>query len=181
MVNQIYLDSAERLLELVKGAGDRSCQKICAQEFGALWLVDLIDQEVEAASIIDSVVPKTCDTESAPSVGEYFLYAAWNRMIDACSKRNLPDWFRSTAIQFIRPVDVDALDSRHYWNKWNRVSEEHIKAIATALFERVSKIETSTSDCFLFDTTNYYTYMASDTESELAGRGKNKAGKDWLR
>jgi len=33
----------------------------------------------------------------------------------------------------------------------------------------------------LFDTTNYYTYMAGHTESELAMRGKNKAGKHSLR
>jgi transposase len=33
----------------------------------------------------------------------------------------------------------------------------------------------------LFDTTNYYTYMASHTESDLAMRGKNKAGRHHLR
>ena len=33
----------------------------------------------------------------------------------------------------------------------------------------------------MFDTTNYFTFIASDTESELAKRGKNKEGRDWLR
>ena len=33
----------------------------------------------------------------------------------------------------------------------------------------------------LFDTSNYYTYMASDTLSELAQRGHNKASKHHLR
>ncbi|MEW5947125.1 MAG: IS1634 family transposase [bacterium] len=33
----------------------------------------------------------------------------------------------------------------------------------------------------LFDTTNYYTFMASKTKSELARRGKNKSGRDNLR
>jgi hypothetical protein len=32
------------------------------------------------------------------------------------------------------------------------------------------------SDCLLFDTTNYYTFMSSHTDSELSRRGKNKAG-----
>ena len=181
VVNQIYLGSVERLLELSKGAGGEVCLKISVQEFGALWLANLIEQKVGVVSIVDSVVPKTGDQEKGPSVGEYFLYAAWNRMIDACSKRALPEWFRSTAIQFIRPVDVDALDSRRYWEKWDRVTEEHIKTIAAKLFERVAQIEKSNSDCFLFDTTNYYTYMASGTDSKLARRGKNKDGKDWLR
>ena len=33
----------------------------------------------------------------------------------------------------------------------------------------------------MFDTTNYYTVMASDTESELTQRGKSKEGRNWLR
>lgn len=32
-----------------------------------------------------------------------------------------------------------------------------------------------------FDTTNYYTYIATKTESELADRGHNKSGKHHLR
>ena len=53
--------------------------------------------------------------------------------------------------------------------------------IASPFFKKIAELEPVDSDCFLFDTTNYYTYMASDTESELAQRGKNKEGKDWLR
>jgi hypothetical protein len=37
------------------------------------------------------------------------------------------------------------------------------------------------SECFLFDTTNDFTYMASNTESDLTKCGKNKEGRDWLR
>ena len=33
----------------------------------------------------------------------------------------------------------------------------------------------------MFDTTNYYTFMSGNTESELAQRGKNKEGRHWLR
>jgi TolB-like protein len=31
------------------------------------------------------------------------------------------------------------------------------------------------ADCLLFDTTNYYTFMASHTPSEIARRVKNKS------
>jgi len=179
VVKQIYLGSIDRLRELIaekkEGVG-----KISAQEFGALWLCNLIEQEVGLASIIDSVVSRA-DREKGPSIGEYFLYAVFNRMIDACSKRALPDWYRATAIEFIRPVDIEALTSKRYWAKWERVEQEDIEKIATLFFKRIAQIEKPQSDAFLFDTTNYYTYMASDTESELARRGKNKEGKGWLR
>jgi transposase len=36
-------------------------------------------------------------------------------------------------------------------------------------------------ESLLFDTTNYFTYMATKTRSELAVRGKNKSGKHHLR
>jgi transposase len=180
VVSQVYLGSLERMTELAKGERPAGCIKIVTQEFGALWLANLIDQHVGLVSLIDSVAPKK-EHEKGPSIGEYFLYAVFNRMVDSCSKRALPDWYSQTAIQHIRPVDIQSLDSQHYWEKWDRVEEEHIKTIASRFFERIKQMEKPDSDCFLFDTTNYYTYMASDTESELAQRGKNKEGKDWLR
>ncbi len=56
-----------------------------------------------------------------------------------------------------------------------------LRKITRSFFERLWQLETPSADCMLFDTTNYYTYMASHTESELAQRGKNKAGKHYLR
>jgi len=180
VVSQIYLGSLERMAELAKGQRPAGCTRIIAQEFGALWLSNLIDQSVGLVSLIDSVISRK-EHEGGPSIGEYFLYAVFNRMIDSCSKRALPDWYRHTAIQHIRPVDIQALDSQHYWKKWDRVEQDDIETIASLFFRRITELEKPESDCFLFDTTNYYTYMASDTESELAQRGKNKEGKDWLR
>ena len=179
VVNQVYLGSVERILGMALG-GNTDLKKIQVQEFGALWLANMIEQEVGLAGIIDSIVPKG-DKETGPSVGEYFLYAAFNRMIDACSKRAMPEWYKATAIQFIRPVAIDVLDSDRFWKKWNRVDEEAVRRIAEKLLDRIAEVEPPTSGCFLFDTTNYYTYMASDTDSELAMRGKNKEGRDWLR
>lgn len=61
------------------------------------------------------------------------------------------------------------------------MSQEQVEEIASKLFARLAELEPAKSDCFLFDTTNYYTSMASQTESELAMRGKSKEGKNWLR
>jgi hypothetical protein len=37
----------------------------------------------------------------------------------------MPEWYKATAIQHIRPVDIDALDSDRFWKKWNRVDEKY--------------------------------------------------------
>ena len=179
VVSQIYLGSLERMMELAQGSGGR-CTKIIAQEFGALYIANLIDKEVGLSTLIDSFIPAG-ELETGPSLGEYFLYAVLNRMVDPCSKRALPDWFTSTAIQFVRPVEIEALNSQRYWERWSRVKKEDLEKIASDFFKKISALEESKPGCFLFDTTNYYTYMASDTESDLAQRGKNKEGKDWLR
>lgn len=179
VINQVYIGTPERILELTKDKGSMP-DKIQAQEFGALWLANLIEKEIDIAGLIDAIVPQEKD-EKTPSVGEYFLYAIYNRMIAACSKRAMPGWYRQTAIQHIRPVRVDDLNSQMFWQKWNTVEEHQLQKISDNFLRIIAELEPSSSDCFMFDTTNYYTFMASDTMSELAQRGKNKEGRNWLR
>jgi len=179
VISQIYIGSPERVAGIVSGQA-RPIQTIKAEEFGALWLANQIDKDIDICAIIDSIVPKA-DREKGPSLGEYFLYCIWNRMIDSVSKNKLTTWYRRSAIQHIRPVDINELTSKRYWEKWNRIDEETLKKITLKFFERLWSIEFPSADCLLFDTTNYYTFMASDTESEIAQRGKNKAGRHNLR
>jgi transposase len=178
VINQVYLGSPEKILQMATEKPGMPA-KLQVQEFGALWLVDLIDREFGIAELIDLEVGKG-DKETGASVGEYFFYAIANRMISARSKRALADWYKSTAIQQIRPTDLGNLTSQRFWRKWDRVEEKQLKRIAAAFFRKLAQL-VPPSDCFMFDTTNYYTFMASDTDSELAKRGRNKEGRDWLR
>jgi hypothetical protein len=180
VVNQVYLGTVEKILSMATGQKASDLRRIQVQEFGALWLANEIEKMVDVTGIIDEIVPQK-STAAGPSVGEYFLYAALNRMVDATSKRALPEWFAHTAIQSIRATDIQVLDSDGYWRKWGMVEEEHLRSVAKKFFAKIAKLRPSTSGCFLFDTTNFFTFMASDTESELAKRGKNKEGRDWLR
>lgn len=138
VINQVYLGSPERIMEMAtKSSGIP--EKIQASEFGSLWLANLIEKEIGLADLVDEFVPADKD-EDGPSVGEYFLYAVYNRMVDACSKRALPAWYKHTAIQHIRPVDIQALTSQNYWKKWDQVSDRQIKIIATEFLRRVAKL-----------------------------------------
>ncbi len=178
VINQVYLGSPERILEMTQD-GNRMPQKIQAQAFGALWLANLVEKEIDLAGLIDGIVAE--ENDNTPSVGEYFLYAVYNRMIQACSKRAMPGWYKPTAVQHIRPVQIDELNSQMFWLKWDQVGEQQLQQIAKGFLRRISKLEPSSSECFMFDTTNYYTFMATDPESELAQRGKSKEGRNWLR
>ncbi|PJA76490.1 transposase [bacterium CG_4_9_14_3_um_filter_65_15] len=179
VVSQVYLGSPEKVAALAQGPLQQDLQ-LKVEEFGALWLAQLMDQDMDLAGIIDEVVPQG-PGETGPSVGEYFLYCVWNRMIEAVSKHRLARWYGRTAIQQIRPVALDQLSSERYWQKWDRVSEADLDRISRRFFARLWEVEQPEADCLLFDTTNYYTFMGGGTESDLAVRGHNKAGRHQLR
>lgn len=179
VVSQIYLGSPEKVAALAAGQA-QGLSALRVEEFGALWVALEIDKGINLSSIIDAVVPRG-EREKGPSVGDYFLYCVLNRMVEAVSKNKLADWYKTTAIQQLRPVDLAELTSQRYWEKWDRVSEDALREISRIFFERVWERERPSSDCLLFDTTNYYTFMASHTDSDLSRRGKNKAGRHHLR
>jgi transposase len=179
VVSQAYIGSPAKVLSLATGQ-EQGAIKLKVEEFGALWLAQQVNQDIDLCAIVDAVIPRA-DREKGPTVGEYFLYCIWNRMVEAVSKNKLTKWYKRTAIQHIRPVDINELTSKRYWEKWNRVSESSLKKIAKEFFARLWQLESPSADCLLFDTTNYYTFMASHTPSDLARRGKNKAGRHHLR
>lgn len=180
VVSQIYLGSPEKVAQLARGGDGGEERRLSVQEWGALWLADQLDRDVDLAGIVDEVVPSSAH-ETGPSVGEYFRYAVLNRMIEAVSKNKLAEWYSHTAVQEIRPVDSEQLSSQHYWDKWQRVSPAHLAEIGRRFLDRVWQLEWADPDCLLFDTTNFFTFMSSKTPSDLAQRGKNKEGRDNLR
>jgi len=179
VVSQVYLGSPERVAGLAKGSESKPL-KINVEEFGALWVAKKMDEDIDLSAIIDGVVPRA-PRETGPSIGEYFLYCVWNRMIEAVSKNRLSQWYDRTAIQQIRPLEISKLTSKRYWEKWDRVSEKDLKTITQLFFKKIWELESPNADCLLFDTTNYYTFLASDTASDLARRGKSKDGRHHLR
>jgi len=179
VVSQVYLGSPEKVLTLASGqTQDLSTLKV--EEFGALWLAGEIDRNIDLCSIVDAVVPRE-EKETGPSVGEYFIYCVMNRMVEAVSKNRLAEWYKGTAIQQLRPVDLGELTSQRYREKWDRVSDKALQKISEEFLRRVWDRELPSADCLLFDTTNYHTFMSSRTESELSRRGKSKAGRHHLR
>ena len=102
-------------------------------------------------------------------------------MVEAKSKRALADWYRATAIQQIRPLNIDTLNSQAYWKQWEKMDSRKLAAVAERFFHKLAELEPSSADAVMFDTTNYYTFMAGNTTSELAQRGRNKEGRHWLR
>jgi transposase len=178
---QKYLGTADTILAKLEAAEwAAKPARLKTESFGALFVAHCLERELDTIGIIDDIVHRARN-EKGPTVGEYFFYAWANRMIDPKSKRGLEEWYRTTAIQHIRPVDLAELTSERYWEKWDRLSSEQIEQIGKRFLQKLWTLHSQSPHSLLFDTTNYYTYMATKTESELAVRGHNKAGKHHLR
>jgi transposase len=178
---QKYLGTPETILSRIEQAekADKPLRQR-TESFGGLFVAHALEKELDTIGIIDAVVPRS-PKETGPSVGEYFFYAWANRMIAPKSKRALEKWYRETAIQHIRPVDLSQLSSERYWEKWDRVSKEQVEKIGALFVSKLWKHREQGPETVLFDTTNYFTYMATKTKSDLAVRGHNKSGKHHLR
>ncbi len=180
VVNQIYIGSPDKVAKMATGSLPQKETQLKVEEFGALWAANEMDRDIDLAAIIDEVVLQD-GRDKPPSVGDFFVYCVLNRMVQARSKNRIAQWYARTAIQQIRPVDIDQLTSQRFWEKWNRVSESDLETIAGRFFAKVWEVEAPEAECLLFDTTNFYTFMASHTDSELAKRGHSKEGRHNLR
>jgi transposase len=181
VVSQLYLGSVEAIAQrLAEAEGARKPLRLQSRAFGAVLVAYELEKLLDTIGLIDGIVPRSA-REKGPTVGEYFFYAWANRLIAPRSKRALPDWYRHTAIDQVRAVDREELTSQRYWEKWNRVSPEHVEQIGRAFFARVWQLQALPPECLLFDTTNYYTFMSSETPSELCERGHNKQSRHHLR
>lgn len=179
VISQVYIGSPERVASLVSGKTTTE-ERLKVESFGALWLAEQIDNDFDLVSTVDKIITPG-NREKGPSVGEYFLYAVFNRMVEAVSKNRLIRWYKQTAIQQIRPIDIEELTSKKYWDKWDRVREGDLQKVAGCFFKKLWQLVSPKEECLLFDTTNYYTFMDSTTPSKLAQRGKNKEGRSNLR
>jgi len=181
VVSQIYLGSPETIGKRLREADEvRRPVRLQTHEFGSLFILHELEKKLDTIGIVDSIIPPAA-REKGPSIGEYFFYAWLNRLIAPRSKKALGEWYRKTAIQQIRPVSIKELTSQRYWEKWDRLQAEDVERIGQTFFEKLWQFQPLSPECLLFDTTNYYTFMASKTESDLCQRGNNKASKHHLR
>jgi len=56
VISQIYIGSPERTAGLASGQG---AVKLRVEEFGALWLAQQIDRDIDLAGIVDDIIPES--------------------------------------------------------------------------------------------------------------------------
>lgn len=175
----LHLGTADALLERLRSApagpltirsfqhGDVAALKAVADRLG---VVKLIDRHLRQRA-------------AGVSVGTALLLAAMNRVVWPCSKRSWVDWAARTSLSQLFPeVPVQKLTSQLFWDKMDQVGEAALQAIEDDLTGTVVNTLGLKLDTLFYDTTNFFTYIASTTDrATLPQRGHSKQKRSDLR
>ena len=176
---QKYLGPLERIIQAVEKGGGAPAYAILF-ELGAPGAYLSIAHEIDTVGIINSLVPKR---NQGISIGEYILFAAINRGVDAVSKRSMWHWFQDTILLHCFPrTTKDSLCSQRFWDNMNLIREERIPVIWRAILDKVLSVYSIDFSLISYDGTNFYTFICTfNTRCTIAKRGKNKQGRGNLR
>jgi len=176
---QKYLGSVDVILKRFEQTSPARPSEAVLFEAGGVATLLGIANRLGIVDIINEIVPKR---DSGPSVGHYIVLAALNRALEPSSKLHIGDWYHDTVLQRLWGFSATAFTSQSYWNHMDMMSQESIHAIQDRLAERVRKEFRLETEVLLYDTTNFFTYIASNNDrNEIARRGRQKQKRNDLR
>jgi len=179
IVWQKYLGTVEAIIARTEGAKPPEPKEAVLFEAGGVAALTRIAQRLSLVDVIDGEAPKR---RQGPSVGQYLLLAALNRALAPCSKLAIGDWYEQTILTRLWRFDTSAFSSQRFWDHMSMVSEAAIEAIQKALLLRVKREFGLDAEVLLYDTTNFFTFLAtSNDRCTVAKRGHNKAKRHDLR
>ena len=179
-VNQKYLGTAEKLLEKVLMAEQPLQERVLysdSAEFGAVTLVYDIARRLGIVDLIDSILPKR---KQGASVGAYILTAAINRATSPSSKSGLAEWYADTCLPMITGLKPSVFTPQNFWNNTCIPSGE-LDRVEDAILEKMLDTYDIDTTQIIYDATNFFTYIDTMQDSELAKRGHNKEKRNDLR
>jgi len=180
LVNQKYLGTADAILSKVLFSEKPLQEQVLyssAAEFGAVMLVFDIAARLGIVDIVDSILPKR---KQGASVGSYILTAAINRATDPTSKRGLSDWYANTCLPHVTGLKPSLFSPQNFWNN-TCIAAEKVDQVEDAILSKVTDMYDIDTSHIIYDATNFFTYIDTMQDCELAKRAKSKEKRNDLR
>ena len=158
--------------------------RISSVSAGAVTALHHLAQELDLAGRINRAIAIDSDVQvrDALTVGESLVAAMIARACAPRSKRAFADWAKTTYLPDLMHFTSSDLTSQHFWDQMHAVPVEKLALIEQELVQEVVRIEQLHLRALDYDTTNFYTHIAStNLRPELPQRGKNKQGRHDLR
>ncbi|MDY6793763.1 MAG: IS1634 family transposase [Actinomycetota bacterium] len=179
IVWQKYLGTVDAIIKMAEGQEPENPREVDIFELGGATALYDIAQRLGLEETVDEVVP---NREQGPSVGRYMLLAAINRALAPCSKLAIGDWYGQTVLRRLWRHSSSAFSSQRFWDHMDMVSQGAIAEIEERLASRIVSVFGLSHSLLLYDTTNFYTFIATSNErAGLPARGRSKAKRHDLR
>ncbi len=147
-------------------------------EFGLVYGLFSISKKVNLIEIINDCTSKR---EQGFTVGEYITLLAINRAVTLNSKSQVRKWFDKTALSRHFPDLSESLTTQNILNQMGYLDQDIIRCIEEEVCKKVYSEFGLKSDCFLFDPTNFFTYIREYKKNTIVQRGCNKRKRNDLR
>lgn len=181
-----YLGTADNLLKRLNQR-NKSMQ-LKSYSHGDIAALLSIAHKLDVPSIINKHIHSSRDYFSEKPIrnnltaGATFLLGAIGRTCMLTSKRGWYNWAKTTSLEYLLRVNLSKINSQHFWDLMDALPEKSIPKVEEDLLKKVMNVFDIKSDTLFFDTTNFYTYIAtSNTHCTIAQRGKNKQKRSDLR
>lgn len=175
----LHLGTADALLNRLLQAPEGH---LTVQSFhhGDVAALKAVADRLQVVSLIDRHVPNKV---RSLSVGTTLLLAAINRVVRPRSKRGWTAWARGTSLPLLFPgLKGETLSSQYFWDQMDCVEMVALRAVEDDLTRTVVTELGIELDTLFYDTTNFFTYIASTNDrSTLAQRGHSKQKRHDLR
>ena len=179
IVWQKYLGTVDAIVKRAEEVAPPKPKETVIFEAGGVAALLRIAQRLGLAELIDEAIPKR---EQGPSVGQYMVLAALNRALAPCSKLAIGDWYEGTVLRRLWRVPKTAFSSQRFWDHMDRISGEAIDSVQEQLASRIEHEYGLDRDVLLYDTTNFFTFLATtNARGRIAQRGHSKAKRHDLR
>lgn len=179
IVWQKYLGTIATIIQRADEAKPQAPKETVIFEAGGVAALLRITQRLGLIDLIDEVVLKR---QQGPSVGHYMVLAALNRALAPCSKVAIGNWYEQTILKRLWQFPKSDFSSQRFWNHMDMISEEAIDTLQERLVPRIQKEFGIDPRILLYDTTNFFTFLATTNDrSQLAQRGRSKAKRHDLR
>src|ERR1022692_1450704 len=178
-----HLGRVEDILRLTQD--ERADIKVSSVTSGAVTALHHLAQELDIAGKIDHALEasdRRVQKRDGLSVGQSLLAGMISRACAPRSKRAFAAWAEATALPELMGFAAKDLDSQHFWDQMHALPVKVLGDIEQAIVREVIGIEQLQPRALAYDTTNFYTHIAStNTRPELPQRGHNKQGRHDLR
>lgn len=179
IVWQKYLGTVEGIVARADAARPPKPKEVVVFEAGGVAALLGIAQRLGVMDVINELAPKR---EQGPKVGHYMLLAALNRALAPCSKAEIGEWYEGTILRRLWRFPKSAFTSQRFWDHMGMVSEDTIEVLQERLVERVRAEFGIEPGLLLYDTTNFFTFLATTNHrAKLPQRGRSKAKRHDLR